>query len=92
MKKILLSALAVFMLLATSRSIPAQTNPAGGEKVVAIISIAPYNKLLKDISYVTTLAGRPELAGLIKTYSEKKLNSLEGLDKTNPMGWFYLIT
>ena len=84
MKKTLLSLLAVGMLLGLSSPLAAQEQT----KPVVVVSISPYDELIKDIDYFGQLTDKPELAqtleGLLGFFTQNR--GLEGLDKTRPWG------
>lgn len=63
--------------------------PASGElKTLAVIAVAPYEKLLSDITFLGSLAGKPEagqmIEGGIAFFTQGK--GLTALDKTKPWG------
>jgi hypothetical protein len=80
----LLSTLVVGLLLGFSTRLQAQE----ATKPVIVVSVSPYNELLKDIEYIGQLRNQPELAktleGLLGFFTQGQ--GLNGLDKTRPWG------
>jgi hypothetical protein len=62
--------------------------PAGEMKTVAVVAIAPYEELIKDINFLGTLAGKPELGQMVEgglaLFTQGK--GPEALDKKKPWG------
>ncbi|MFO1064271.1 MAG: hypothetical protein U0892_10440 [Pirellulales bacterium] len=56
---------------------------AQSDKAVAVVSIAPVEKLMKDVSYVTQAAGVPEFSGFANLMIKQYTN---GLDTSRPAG------
>ena len=84
MKKILLTLLAGALLLSAG-VLPVA---AADTKPVAVVSLASYDELLSDVSFVGKLADRPELGrmleGLVAMVTQGK--GLAGIDKSRPLG------
>ena len=82
MRKILMSALAVALMLTGANRLSAQNKP------VAVISIASYNTVKADLKFVGELAGTPDLDksldGIIALATHAQ--GLKGLDMTKPWG------
>ncbi len=85
MKKTLLSALAVALMLAGSAS---TAQAQGDMKPILIVSIAGYQRIMDDIAFVGKLSDSPDLAknleGMITFFTQGQ--GLAGLDKTKPWG------
>ncbi len=82
MKKTFLSMLAVALMLGGASRVMAADKPA------AVVSIASYDTLLKDVDFVGQLADMPDASkgveGLLAFVTQGK--GLQGLDKTKPLG------
>jgi hypothetical protein len=89
-KKILLSLLAVTLFVASSaRCLAKEDNAAdAGNKPVAVLSIAGYDRLMSDIDFIGGLADNPDLGknleGMIKLFTQGQ--GLAGLDRKRPLG------
>ncbi len=91
MKKSLLSMLLVGLLLSRSHFAAAKdAPPVGGAdsrlKLVAVVSVASYDRLMSDIKFVGQIAQQPGLEkqaeGMLLFFAQ----GLNGLDKTRPWG------
>ena len=89
-KKILLSLLAVTLFAASSARCLAKEDNAtdAGNKPVAVLSIAGYDRLMSDIDFIGGLADNPDLGknleGMIKLFTQGQ--GLAGLDRKRPLG------
>lgn len=57
---------AVSLVVATPVVAVAQSEPAGELKNVAVVAGAPYEKLISDITFLGSLAGKPELGQMVE--------------------------
>ena len=90
MRKTLLSAFALAVLLGTSNFCPAQEDTAATLQPVAAVSFSGYTEVLKDVEHIGKLAGNPQLAVLVEGLLNKMTESPEGLvglDKDKPWGF-----
>jgi hypothetical protein len=73
---------------AESESSATRAPAAGGLKTVAVVAGQRYDELIKDITFLGTVAGRPEIGqmveGGIAFFTQGK--GLEAIDKTQPWG------
>ena len=85
MRRPLLWALAVGLLLGGLGICPAQADPL---KPVAVVSVSGYDEIMGDLEFVGKISGRQELAtgvkGMISLMTGGR--GLEGLDKSKPVG------
>ncbi len=88
MRKTLLSALVVALLLGGHHLCPAQVTPGAGLKPLVTVSFAGYDELRADIEYVGKLSNSPQLAqgleGMLKMMTGGQ--GLAGLDTKKPWG------
>jgi hypothetical protein len=86
-KKCLMLLMCGALLLGAS-GLRAAAPDAGTLKPLAVVSLASYDELMKDIAFVGKLADRPELdkalEGLLAVVTQGK--GLAGVDKTRPWG------
>ena len=84
MKKTLLSALAVALLLASTAPARAQDAP----KPFAIVALAGYDELRNDVDFIGQLSDNPDLVksldGIVALFTQ--FQGLAGLDKSKPLG------
>ena len=63
-------------------------SPSGDLKTVAVVAIAPYERLISDINFLGTLAGKPELGQMVEgglaLFTQGK--GPDALDKKKPWG------
>jgi len=89
-RKTLLSAFALTILLGTTKFCPAQEDTGAALQPVAAVSFSGYTEVLKDVEYIGKLAGNPQLAmlaeGMLSQMTEDP-QGLEGLDKDRPWGF-----
>ena len=87
MKKILLTALAVALLLLPVSRLTAADAPAKMQPVV-VVSLASYDELFHDLEFIGSVSDNPDLAkgfeGLVAMFTQWQ--GLAGLDKTKPLG------
>jgi len=87
-RKTLLSALAVAVLLGTSSVCPAQNSASEGLKPLVTISFSGYDELFSDIGFIGKLSDNPELSkgleAMLKMLTQGK--GLTGLDTKRPWG------
>ncbi len=57
-------------LIGTMGPWPASRTDNIPRQPVAVVSIASYDKLMEDLSYLTAASGRPEVGGIVKFVSE----------------------
>ena len=85
MKKTLLTAIALAMLLAGSAS---RAQAQGDMKPILTVSLAGYQRIMDDLAFVGKLSDSPDLAknleGMIGFFTQGQ--GLAGLDKTKPWG------
>ncbi|OHB73682.1 MAG: hypothetical protein A2V70_07815 [Planctomycetes bacterium RBG_13_63_9] len=88
MRKTLLSALAVVVLLCTSSTCPAQPSPGEDQRPVLTVSISGYNALTEDLDYIGKLADNPGLGQMLEASLTlfTQGQGLAGLDKAKPWG------
>jgi hypothetical protein len=83
-KKTLLSALAVALLLASTAPARAQDAP----KPFAIVALAGYDELRNDVDFIGQLSDNPDLVksldGIVALFTQ--FQGLAGLDKSKPLG------
>lgn len=88
MKKTLLSVLALALALGTSAFAKAQDADAAELKPVLVVSFAGYAELKRDLEYLGTTSGNPEMAnsleGLLALFTQGQ--GLAGLDQDRPWG------
>ena len=86
MRKILLLILAGVMTFTAAGLLPVPQ--AAAAEPVAVVALASYDELAKDVQFVGKLADKPDLAGvmegLIAMFTQGK--GLAGLDKSRPIG------
>ena len=85
MRKTVLSALIVGVLLATSSAAPAEAQqPAGtGPKTVLVVSISGFDAISKDLQLIAQAAGQPEIAAPLMLLGPQVG---QALDVTKPWG------
>lgn len=88
MKKTLLSALAVAIVLGASAFVKAQETDAAEAKPVLVLSFGGYAELKRDLQYLGTVSGNPDMAnsleGLLTFFTQGQ--GLAGLDQDRPWG------
>ncbi|HVX60251.1 MAG TPA: hypothetical protein VHC19_06615 [Pirellulales bacterium] len=88
MKKTLLSALAIAIVLGTSALAKAQETEAAEAKPVLVVSFGGYAELKRDLQYLGTVSGNPDMAnsleGLLSFFTQGQ--GLAGLDQDRPWG------
>jgi len=87
-RRTLLSALAVALLLGGRSAYPAEETPAAGLKPLVTVSFAGYDELRADIEFVGKLGNSPQMAqgleGMLKQMTQGK--GLAGLDTKRAWG------
>lgn len=89
MRKTLLSALAVAVLLGAANLGPGQEASTATTEPVLVISFSGYDEVLKDLEFIGKLAGNPQLAQMVEAglkQSDTAGALLAGLDKQRPCG------
>jgi len=88
MRKTLLSALIVALLLGVAGFQGAQPASAAAPKPLAVVSVSGYDELKGDVEMIGRITGDPTLVerleGLLKFFTQDK--GLAGLDKKRPLG------
>ncbi len=88
MKKTVLSVLALALVLGTSVFAKAQDAEKAEMKPVVVVSFAGYAELKRDLEYLGTVSGNPDMAnnleGLLMLFTQNQ--GLAGLDQDRPWG------
>ncbi len=87
MKHLLLSLAAVALLVGPAARLVAKEDADAGNKTVAVVTIASYERLMGDVAFIGKLAGNPDLdkniEGAIQLFTQGQ--GLNGLDKKRPL-------
>ncbi len=87
MKHLLLSLAAVALLVGPAARLFAKDEADAGNKTVAVVTIASYDRLMSDVAFIGKLAGNPDLDknidGAIQLFTQGQ--GLNGLDKKRPL-------
>ena len=88
MRRTLLSALVVALLLGSRSVCPAEETPAAGLKPLVTVSFAGYDELRADIEFVGKLGNNPQLAQGLEEMLQQMTQGkgLAGLDTKKPWG------
>jgi len=87
-RKILLSALAVALVLGAATAGWAQPGAGGALKPLVTVSLSGYDEIIADVNFLGQLGGQPGLGQMLEGLLEKQTGGqgLAGIDKSKPWG------